>query len=429
MSNHPPLNKSNFQDFYRNIYPVDDVVSWLSYNLSTAEDTEEETRQRSHKSADYIANREFCFTLVGDIFTRFRSYDSKEKLKKELVQLGPEKIDVGAVYDMPAEKKKITTITPKERELVFDIDMSDYDHVRSCCKGKSICEHCWGWMACAAKVLSFTLQNDFGFKYLLPVFSGRRGVHLWVCDRRARKLSDEARGAMVGYMSVFLGENKTACGGDLAKGLPIHPTLQHISKSFLGAAFESIFLSTDSQNKNSIRHYVQPALVVYQAIVSTLKEGWRNKEAERLVSPLTALDGGATFEGGDLTGDERINPKWWESTLANLTSMKVLGALAGAQFLLLYPRLDIHVSTRKDHLLKLPFCIHPGTGSLCCPLFLEAIDSFNPKADPPTIYEMLSPQFGNGGEGYVLDPKWKRPLSTMLSNMAEDPEERDQADE
>lgn len=424
MSGNPPLVKSHFQDFYRNIYPIEEVVNWLSYNLVTAEDTDEDAKVRSHKSLNYVANREFCFTLVGDIFTRFRSYDSKEKLRKELVQLGPEKIDVGAVYDMPAEKKKITTITPLERELVFDIDMTDYDHVRSCCSGKSICEYCWGWMACAAKVLSFTLKNDFGFKYLLPVFSGRRGVHLWVCDKRARELSDEARGAIVGYMSVFIGESKSACGGDLAKGLPIHPTLDYISKTYLSSAFDIIFLSTDSQNRNSIRHYAKPAMVVYQALVASLKEGWKSKEAEKLTNPLSALEGGAEHDGGDLTGDERINPKWWDNTLAALTSHKVLGALAAAQFLLLYPRLDVHVSTRKDHLLKLPFCIHPGTGSLCCPLFLDAIDTFNPKKDPPTIYEMLSPQYGNGGEAYVLDPKWKRPLSTMLADMAEDADER-----
>lgn len=95
--------------------------------------------------------------------------------------------------------------TQEQRELVFDIDINDYDDIRTCCKEKNICDKCWRYMSIGVRFLYETLTVDFSFNNLLFVFSGRRGIHCWVCDTGARRLPQEARLAIVEYLTLVTG--------------------------------------------------------------------------------------------------------------------------------------------------------------------------------------------------------------------------------
>ena len=45
------------------------------------------------------------------------------------------KIDIGAVFNcVPRDHLSVKNFRPESRELVFDIDLSDYDDVRTCCQ-------------------------------------------------------------------------------------------------------------------------------------------------------------------------------------------------------------------------------------------------------------------------------------------------------
>jgi DNA primase small subunit len=88
---------------------------------------------------NYFTNREFSFTLQSEAYMRFQSFTDENQLKDEIARLCPVKIDIGAVYNLkPKDRKTVRSNAFIQRELVFDIDMTDYDDIRTCCSGSFV---------------------------------------------------------------------------------------------------------------------------------------------------------------------------------------------------------------------------------------------------------------------------------------------------
>ncbi|XP_055045455.2 DNA primase small subunit [Misgurnus anguillicaudatus] len=333
--------------YYRRLFPFPQYYRWLSYG---------------GVSKNYFHNREFSFTLKDDIYVRYQSFSTQNELEKEMQKMVPYKIDIGAVYShRPSQHNTVKsgTFQALEKELVFDIDMTDYDDVRGCCSAADICSKCWTLMTIAIRILDRALRDDFGFQHLLWVYSGRRGVHCWVCDDAARKLSVAARSAVAEYLSLVKGGEDTVRKVILSD--PIHPFI--------------------SQSLAVVERYFPQYAIVGQDILGS---------KESIEKVLSLLPDDIRKELMDFYQSEKNPMKRWDRLCALVEHRKSSSKKGGQYFdkeIMLqycYPRLDVNVSKGVNHLLKSPFSVHPKTGRISVPIDLKELDTFDP-FDVPTI--------------------------------------------
>ncbi|XP_065199041.1 DNA primase small subunit-like [Sycon ciliatum] len=337
--------------YYGRLFPYTPFYRWLSYG---------------GLRKNYLANREFSFTLDGDIYIRYLSFSEQSDFEKELQQKNPCKIDIGAVFShKPRDHKAVqaSAFRAEEKELVFDIDMTDYDDVRNCCSGAAICEKCWPLMTVAIHILHRALTVDFGYKHLLFVYSGRRGVHCWVCDEAARQLSASGRSAIAEYLSVIKGGECQTKKVQL-RGSSMHSSLQHASQ-VIKKYFPTLALENQDILGTPERYEKVLSLIPSEDVRKFLREKWSHKSAA------TSFD------------------RWseLESAVANQSSKDMTHCIEEIQFQYTYPRLDVNVSKGVNHLLKSPFSVHPKTGRVCVPISYAAVDSFDPFT-VPTVNEL-----------------------------------------
>jgi DNA primase small subunit len=193
--------------YYARLFPYQLLHSWLSYDGSAA--APKIATATATSSSSVLSRREFSTTidLNGDeIYKRYQSFSTLNELSSAIRKQCPLKIDIGAVFNYnPKDAKSLPAgkLQPTQRELVFDIDLTDYDPIRNCgCTGASICGKCWKFMVMAVEVMDEGLREDFGFEHVFWVYSGRRGVHCWVCDENARGMTNEGRSSVSGYFEV-----------------------------------------------------------------------------------------------------------------------------------------------------------------------------------------------------------------------------------
>jgi DNA primase small subunit len=354
---------STFKKYYLEYYPSELVIDWLC-----------------RKDINNLKYREISFKLPNLKVIRYQSFKSVNEFKKRIYELNPLKIDIGAIYNQEpriyAQHKSETELICLEKELIFDIDISDYDDVRKCCQKNDICSKCWKYIICGSKILERILREDFGFKQIFFVFSGRRGVHCWVSDKRACLLNKKGRLAIERYINYDRMDEKNYDSKiyKLKRNFinPVYPaylSAVSIMKNYFFEIVKEQDILKDEKMKTNLKNIIS----MYFSLIDM---NYINEILEKNMNSLNKIKKIFEFlQKGEsiLKKKNQIHYFYAESCINEF------------MMIILYPRLDGNVTRQFSHLLKGPFCVHPETGYISVPLSIELMEKFSldkiPKVD------------------------------------------------
>jgi len=341
------------------LFPVEHVHRWVSREWAGVE---------AHK-------REWGWEgFSGAPFVRWKSCATPESLRKMVSQSGVGKINLGAVYstapEMRFKQSSDAMMLTTAREFVVDIDLDDYGGV-----GKDDlagCDRAWPLVAVGLEVAWRVLTEHFGFQHVLKVYSGRRGGHLWVCDRRAAAMSDEVRDAVVKWM-----QPKEVQGGERVWAyLAEHPNFTEIYAHLVLPFFlETGLKPIDEGGLGMLEIEFQRRAFV--ASVGIDRDPKYKVQADKLAQD--SADADSPSDAFDVVNDfcakNRFKRLW----------------IASAVWDLVGPRLDVKVSTKTNHTLKIPFSVHPKTLRLSVPILHDTLLQFPVARRAPTVHALFGP--------------------------------------
>ncbi|MCG3216720.1 MAG: DNA primase catalytic subunit PriS [Candidatus Heimdallarchaeota archaeon] len=305
-------------------------------------------------------NREFGFVVGNNRFIRNLSFQNTDHLREFMVENSVKDAYVGAVFDQPPSRENpIQKIKWKFRELIFDLDIDEYDAyvdggekgekqyvgVRSCgCRDDEYCDECWSLIQDAAIFIDQTMKEDFGYKNITWIFSGRRGVHGWVREKEPIEFDRNQRRAILDYLTFIHDPTRTQSIEDIpSEAKPLRNRIYSlIAKSYL--------------------------------VRSTAKElnefGISLNKAREIIKEVKAREEFDHNRYNILIPDNKQVRKKLSSEIIRKR----------------YPRIDRKVTMDTNRVSRMPYSVHGKTGQIA--IIIKDLRKFYP-VSTPTIWDSL----------------------------------------
>ena len=374
-----PTTDALLRDYYAQRYPVE-ALAWLASGRG-----------------DALVRREWA--LDGAYYRRYVTADDAASLRGVLRNaVALKAVHIGPVYSGAVQKPAPDADTrllfdrsrPVRKELIFDIDLSDYDFLDlsdgpANPKALSLeaCDAAWPVAGIAILLLQRVLHAQFGFDEFLCFYSGRRGAHLWVLDERAMALDETGRAAIATFLDSELTKCRTRATSSHrvhVKNLGLMPTALSLFETVLVGQMGALDLQAHRA-----------------AFVDRLALG--HESMHNLAEDASRKGGGAAawaYIRSKVTKQAERLPKecgWFVARLEEVVLAYV------------WPRLDFQVTKGLNHLIKAPFVAHPKTLRVAVPLRRDELLTFDPATAPtlgdPNVHAALDAR-GGRAEGNGL---------------------------
>ena len=280
------------------------------------------------------------------------------------------------IYD--THHRDFVHFVPLYKELVFDLDVHDFDRFCECAAHgrKTLCHDCWLHIEGAYFVMRFILTRLFGYAEanILTVFSGGKGIHCFVNDARAMRLTQEQRFFMYDTIRVESGKNHT---NEMAADASLCAWITKYATADLTQRLESLFLSHVVASRNlfvtcaAFRRWVIDKLALHYPVTHSLllkSREWQDvtTDSSLVWATLQALEIYEYNSGGNKIGASRF-----------------------LVYRLFYPIID-KGPLDMSHSIKLPFSIHITTRNIALPIDQAFIESHDKESQIVTLEALYS---------------------------------------
>lgn len=339
----------HYSSYYQLFFPYDLILRFLFRNVEDKDDI----HLLSHReiSADYRTTGIVESSKL--LKTRWKSFKSLDEfkgflstpyglpitgnsaLKKALIPLG--RIHLGAHYNLPCNPKTEKVI-PEFKEFVVDVDLSDYDNIRTCCSGKTLCSQCWIFVKSAAMITPIIMKLAFGYSNVLWFFSGCRGIHGWFYDEDIHLLPQQVRESMILAINFIDPQTKRL---DSTVKFSNNIALAAFT-NLIGPFCELLIVQHLLIHEKGLAYFKQIINPNFFAKLISIPKENEMERVEKLCEYLS-LD---------------INRFLYFKIVLEL----------------LYPRFDVNVTADITHLIGCPFAAHMLTGNITIPIEPETFD-------------------------------------------------------
>lgn len=77
------IDSQAYTVYYKRLLPFKSLFAWLNHQ---------------HAPTRLFTHREWAFTVAGDVYLRWNSFNTADEFKKEVLRLNPSRFEIGAVY-------------------------------------------------------------------------------------------------------------------------------------------------------------------------------------------------------------------------------------------------------------------------------------------------------------------------------------------